>query len=103
MKAQKGYIYARAGWWVLRYRENIIENGQVVRRQLAKQLAPIAPEHARLKRAPRTIEQEAEKFLRPMNDGDTKPEQTQTIGSFADGLFFPHLKDRVRESTYRGY
>jgi len=103
VKHQKGYIYRRAGWWVLRYRENIIENGQVVRSQLAKQLAPIAPEHARLKRAPKTIEQEAEKFLRPMNDGDTKPEHTQTIGSFADGLFFPHLKERVRESTYRGY
>jgi hypothetical protein len=48
VKHQKGYIYRRAGWWVLQYRENIIENGQVVRRQLAKQLAPIAPEHARL-------------------------------------------------------
>jgi len=103
MKQQKGYIYPRAGWWVLRYRENVIENGQVVRKQLAKQLTPIAPEHGRCKRPPREIEQEAEKFLRPMNDGETKPEQTQTIGSFADTLFFPHLKDRVRESTYRGY
>ena len=103
MKQQKGYIYPRAGWWVLRYRENVIENGRVVRKQLAKQLKPIAPEHARCKRPPKDIEQEAEKFLRPLNDGETKPEQTQTIGSFTDSLFFPHLKERVRESTYRGY
>jgi integrase len=103
MKHQRGYIYPRAGWWVLRYRENVIENGQVIRKQLAKQLKPIATEHARCKRPPKEIEQEAEKFLRPTNDGETKPEQTQTIGSFADDLFFPPLKERVRESTYRGY
>jgi integrase len=103
MKKQSGYIYPRAGWWILRYRENVIENGQIIRKQLAKQLAEIAPEHARLKRPPKEVEDMAEKFLRPMNDGETKPEQTQTIGSFADTLFFPNLKDRVRESTYRGY
>jgi len=103
MKKQSGYIYPRAGWWVLRYRDSVIEDGKLVRKQLAKRLAPIAPEHVRLKRAPKTIEQEAERFLRPMNDGDTKPEQTQTIGAFAESLFFPHLKERVRESTYRGY
>lgn len=103
MKQQRGYIYPRAGWWVLRYRESLLENGQIVRRQLAKRLAPIAAEHARLKRAPKDIEDQAERFLRPMNDGETKPEQTQTIGSFVDGMFFPQLKNRVRASTYRGY
>jgi len=44
--------------WFLRYRDSVIEYGKLVRKQLAKRLAPIAPEHVRLKRAPRTIEQE---------------------------------------------
>jgi integrase len=103
MKKQSGYIYRRSGWWVLRYRENVIENGELVRKQLAKQLAEIAPEHNRLKRPPKDIEDMAEKFLRPMNDGETKPEQTQTITAFVDARFLPQLKQRVRESTYRGY
>ena len=51
MKKQNGYIYRRAGWWVLRYRENLLDGGQVVRKQLAKQLAEIKPEHSRLKKA----------------------------------------------------
>ena len=89
MKKQFGYIYRRAGFWVLRYRENVIENGQVVRKQLAKRLAPIAPEHRRLKRAPAEVEKMAERFLRPMNDNETKPEATQTIAAFVDGLFLP--------------
>jgi len=103
MKKQSGYIYPRAGFWVLRYRENVMENGQVVRKQLAKQLTRIAPEHARLKRPPAEVEKMAEKFLRPMNDNETKPEATQTIAAFVDGLFLPQLKERIRESTYRGY
>ena len=103
MKKQSGYIYPRAGFWVLRYRENVIENGQVVRKQLAKQLAEIAPEHSRLKRPPKEIEDMAEKFLRPLNDNETKPEQTQTILAFVESLFLPQLMQRVRQSTYAGY
>jgi integrase len=103
MKKQNGYIYRRAGWWVLRYRENLLERGQIVRRQMAKQLAPVAPEHARLKRAPDKVKKMAEKFLRPLNDNEIRPEATQTIAAFVDGLFFPELKERVRQSTYRGY
>ena len=103
MKKQSGYIYKRAGWWVLRFREDLLEGGQVVRRQMALQLTPIAPEHARLKRAPDEVKKMAEKFLRPLNDNETKPEATQTISSFVDGLFFSGLKERVRQSTYRGY
>jgi integrase len=45
----------------------------------------------------------AEKFLRPLNDNEIRPEATQTIAACVDGLFFPELKERVRQSTYRGY
>jgi integrase len=38
-----------------------------------------------------------------MNDGETKPEQTQTIAGFVEARFLPQLKERVRQSTFRGY
>jgi integrase len=101
MKKQNGYIYRRAGWWVLRYRENVIENGQIVRRQLAKQLAAIAPEHKRLKKAPPEVLAMAEDLLRPLNRGQANPQATQTIGEFAENVFFPMLD--VRQSTRKGY
>ena len=103
MKRQSGYIFPRAGWWVLRYRDDVLENGKIVRKQLAKQLERIAPEHARLKRPPKSVQDAAEKFLRPLNDGETKPEATQTLGAFVDTVFFPQIKQRIRESTYHGY
>jgi integrase len=103
MRKQSGYIYKRAGWWVLRYRENLLEGGKVVRRQLAKQLSEIKPEHLRLKRAPQEVLDLASDFLRPLNRGESNPQTTQTIGHFADELFFPMLERQVRQSTLKGY
>ena len=103
MKKQSGYIYQRGGWWVLRYRESILEQGMIVRRQMAKQLAPVAPEHKRLKRAPAEILTLAEDHLRPLNRGTANPQATQTIGQFVEDLFFPMLQRQVRQSTLKGY
>jgi hypothetical protein len=103
-RTQAGYIYPRGGFWVLRYRENVIdENGQGIRKQMAKQLAPIAPEHARLKRPPDEIVKMGERFLRPLNDGTTSPESSQTLRAFAEEWFFPQKKSHVRQSTYQAY
>jgi hypothetical protein len=93
-KRQGGYIYPRAGWWVLRYRDDVLEGGELVRKQLAKQLTPIKPEHARLKRAPADVEDMAEAFLRPLNSGETNPQSTQTIGQFVENYFSRGLSMR---------
>jgi integrase len=103
MKKQNGYIYQRAGWWVLRYRENLLENGQIVRKQMAKQLTEVRPEHSRLKRPPSDVKDMAEDVLRPLNRGAANPQATQTIGQFAENLFFPMLTQQVRQSTLKGY
>jgi len=103
MRKQSGYIYRKSGWWILRYREDVMEGGQIVRKQVTHRLEQIASDHARLKRPPQSIKDLAEKFLRPLNDGELKPESTQTIGAFVDSLFLPQVKQRVRQSTYKGY
>ena len=102
-KRQGGYIYPRAGWWVLRYRDDVLEGGELIRRQLAKQLTPIKPEHARLKRAPADVEDMAEAFLRPLNSGEANPQSTQSIGQFVENYFFPRLEHEIRECTLAGY
>jgi len=102
MKKQSGYIYRRAGWWVLRYRENLLENGQIIRKQLAKRLAPVAPEHKRLRKAPADVQDMAEDFLRPLNRGTAITQATQTIGEFAESEFFPSLEKDLRQSTRKG-
>jgi|SRR5215467_4595613 len=91
-REQSGYIYQRGGWWVLRYREDVMDNGQLRRRHLAKQIEPVAPEHRRLKRPPPEIEKRAGQLLTPLNNHTTKPESTQTLVEFVEGVYFTNLE-----------
>jgi integrase len=102
-REQSGYIYKRGGWWVLRYRENVLENGQLRRRQLAKQIELVRPEHMRLKRPPPEVEKAAKAILMPINSHRCTPEGTQTLGQFADSVYFPNIEIQRRASTARGY
>jgi integrase len=102
-RKQSGYIYQRAGWWVLRYREDLLENGVVTRRQLAKKIEPVAPEHKRCKRPPAEIQKKAEQLLRPLNNHSYTPEATQTLAQFVEGVYFPNISNEKRESTLKGY
>jgi integrase len=102
-RKQSGYVYQRAGWWVLRYREDVFEGGQIVRKQLARQLEPVAPEHRRLKRPPHSVEKLAEDFLRPLNSQSTGADSTRTLASFVDTHYLPYVKEQKRPSTYNGY
>lgn len=101
-RKQSGYIYPRAGWWVLRYRENVYQGDNLVRRQMAKQLAPVAPEHKRLKRPPAEVERMAADFLAPFNR-EPNTDATRSIRAFVESFYLPHVKQSKRLSTYNGY
>ena len=102
-RQQSGYIYKRGGWWVLRYRDTVPENGHLVRRQMARQIEPVKPEHMRLKRPPQEIEDRAQTMLQPLNNHTYTPEAMQSIEQFVDGVYFPNLETQKRASTVRGY
>jgi integrase len=103
VREQSGYIYKRGGFWVLRYRENILENGQLRRRHLAKQIEQVKPEHMRLKRPPPEIEEAAKAILLPINSHAYTPEATQTLGQFVETVYLPTLETQKRASTAKGY
>ena len=102
-REQSGYIYKRGGWWVLRYRENVLEGGVLKRRQLAKQIEQVSPEHQRLKRPPPEIQAKVKDILHPVNTHAYTPEATQTLGEFVDKVYFPNLETQKRASTVKGY
>ncbi len=103
MRKQTGHLYQKWGWWYLRYRENVMESGQLVRRQIAKRIAPVDALDARCKRAPKKIQDLAERELRPLNQGAYTPEATETLGEFVERVYFPNLESRLRASTMKGY
>lgn len=102
-REQSGYIYKRGGWWVLRYRENVLEGGELKRRQLAKQIEQVRPDHMRLKRPPPEIANKAKALLQPLNSHAYTPEATQTLTQFVDCVYFPNLETQKRASTVKGY
>ena len=83
MQKQRGYIFRAGDWCYIKYRDTVIDTdpqsptfNQTIRKQLVKQLVTVAPEDRRLRRAPESVLDEGEKFLRPLNEGSVTPEST---------------------------
>lgn len=83
----------------MRHRETIIEDGQPVRKQFAKRLSTVAPEHARLRKPPPSVLDLAEEKLRPVNEGQLTADSCQTLSEFATRVYFPHAATQKRAST----
>jgi integrase len=103
VKKQQGYVFRAGNFWYIRFRESFVENGDLVRRQVAKKLAAVEPAHRRLKRPPEDVLRMAEQFLRPLNSGRYSPEKNVTLGTFVESVYFPHIEHQKKPSTVHGY
>lgn len=97
-KKQAGYVYKEAGVWYVRFYDDRIENGVLVRKHVRQRIGTVADfpfkELAR---------EEAERLLKPINEGIQKPEAVQTLCQFAQEQFFQFCEKQVRPSTLSGY
>jgi integrase len=87
------------GSWYGRWRDNVIEDGQVVRKQCAAKLADVC-ERFRTKADVRPLL--AEK-LRPINEGKTRPESTLPVAQFVKLHYLPFVEENFKASTRAGY
>lgn len=74
-----------------------------MRKQIAKRIAGVEPEHARLKRPPASVVKIAEETLRPINSGDFQPDKNVTLKDFVERVYFVNMQGQKRESTLKGY
>jgi integrase len=100
-RKQNGYLYKRAGIWVLRYRETVSEAGELREVQRAKQIAPIS----QYKNKPllERDSQELRDARRTINDRCYAAETVTTLGEFAEKVYLPHADNQKRASTAHGY
>jgi len=103
MKKQTGHVYRSGQHWVVRYRENLVENGKLVRRHMARKVDVVLPEHQRLKRAPAVVLEKAQAMLAPLNSGKYDPQATQTLVEYVEQKYFPDHENLIRKSTLAGY
>lgn len=99
VKQQSGYIFKRAGKWILRYRVTINQGGELETVQKAKILAAVCPEY----KTKASVRDLAKDFLATVNEYRTEPETVVTIGDFVKTVYLPFIKQQKRPSTEKGY
>jgi integrase len=97
--SQKGFVFKKGGSWFLRYRDNVIENGQVVRKQQCKKLAPVCDQY----RTEKDLQGLRDETLGPINSGKARPESTLTVYEFGENHWLPWVRENCKPSTIAGY
>jgi len=100
---KKGYVWREGDSWYIRFRDARVVDGQVVRKQMARKLCRVLPEHSRLTRPPACVKQEAIAFMENINKSEVAPERMLTIGDFVAKVYKPHIETRHARSTVHHY
>jgi integrase len=98
-RQQTGYIWKVGGSWFGRWRDDVIENGRVVRKQRSVKLAAVCDRY-RTKADVRPLL--AEK-LRPIDEGKMRPESTLPLAEFVEKHYLPFIEENFKPSTIAGY
>ncbi len=100
-RRQEGHIFRDAGCWYVRfYQDEIGENGQIVRRQRARQLAKVS--EYRSKKSVEPLRDELFERLQ-LNSPNYNPESTMTISRFVTEHFFPNHVSQLKPSVRAPY
>jgi integrase len=97
MKKQGGSVYRRGGFWVLRFRETVNQQGTLRTVQRAEKLAP-----CRTHKSKRSLEELINERMREINQRNQQPELVITMEDFYRQVFLPHVDDQLRPSMGKG-
>lgn len=96
---QKGFIFKKGGSWFLRYRDDVIENGEVRRKLQCKRLAAVCDQY----RTERDLQGLRDEILVPINGGKSRPESSLSVAQFAENHWLPWVRENCKPSTMAGY
>jgi hypothetical protein len=96
---QEGYIFRKGGCWYGRWREEVLEDGQRVRKQRCKKLTEYCDRY----RCESDVMPLLDDILRPINEGKARPESTLPVAKFVESFYLPFARENCRPSTYSAY
>jgi len=96
---QEGYIWRQGRSWYGRWRDDVYEDGRVVRKQRSEKLC----EYGDLYRTESDVRPLLEAKLRPINEGRTRPESTLPVAEFVESYYLPFVRENYKPSTAVGY
>jgi integrase len=97
--AQKGFIFKKGGSWFLKYRDDVVQDGEVRRRQQCKRLAPVCDQY----RVEKDLYGLRDEILQPINSGKARPESTMSVAEYGENHWLPWVRENCKPSTVAGY
>jgi integrase len=98
-RQQTGYIWRVGRSWFGRWREDVLEDGRVVRKQRSARLADVCDRY----RSKADVRPLLAEKLRPINEGKARPESTLPITELVRCHYWPFVEENYKPSTIAGY
>lgn len=98
--AQQGFVFRKGGSWFLRYRDNFLVDGVIVRKQKCVFLAKYDAD--RYRRESDLADLVAEK-MDGVRQAEKCPESSNSFVSYVEDTWLPFVQRRKKPSTYAGY
>jgi integrase len=98
-RQQSGYIWKVGRSWFGRWREDVLEDGRVLRKQRSARLADVCDRY----RSKSDVRPLLVEKLRPINEGKARPESTLPIAEFVTCHYLPFVEENYKPSTVAGY
>lgn len=101
MGRQTGFIFKNhAGTrWFAKWRDNVIENGELIRKQRFRDLAPVNDAY----RTERDVRPLLDEILAPINSGKAGPESTLSVFDYGEEHWLHWVRENCKPSTIAGY
>jgi integrase len=97
VKTQSGYIFRKGDSWFVRYYDDVLVAGAVVRKQRCKRVAAYCDQY----RNEKSVRPLADEILRPLNSGKADVRGTMRIVDFIDEVYLPAVKRDLKPSATR--
>lgn len=98
--AQKGFVFKKGASWFLRYRDNFLIDGRVVRKQKCVFLAKYDPD--RYRRESDLADLVTEKLV-AVRATDKCPHSSESFVGYVENTWLPFVERSKKPSTYAGY
>ena len=99
VRYQNGHIWKENGAWYARWREDVLEDGRIVRKRKFRKLCDYSDRY----RTKSDVRPMLDDIMRPLNAGKVNVESTMTLMAFVDTHWLPYIKTQVRQATEYGY
>jgi integrase len=97
--SQKGYVFKQGGQWYLRYRDDFLVDGKIVRKQKCVQLAEVCDRYRRESDLADLVEEK----LAGVKAAAKCPQACNLFSDYVETVWLPHIQSTRKPSTYAGY